>query len=60
MCGSSDVKMQSDGTNNVFRVLFRESVELQPNTNYTAAATLSVSTALCMTLTPNPTFVTFC
>jgi BTB/POZ domain-containing protein 1/2 len=39
-CGSNDTSFGSDGTKTAFRVMFKEPVEIQPNTSYTACATL--------------------
>lgn len=43
MCASNDTNFTSDGSVNTFRVMFKEPVEVLPNTNYTAYATLKVS-----------------
>ena len=43
LLGSSEVSFTSDGSNSTFRVMFKEPIEIQPNTNYTASATLKVS-----------------
>ncbi|XP_068246479.1 BTB/POZ domain-containing protein 1-like [Palaemon carinicauda] len=40
VCASNDTNFTSDGTVNTFRVMFKEPVEVLPNTNYTAYATL--------------------
>ncbi len=40
--GSNENSFLSDGTNATFRVMFKEPIEIQPNTNYTASATLKV------------------
>lgn len=40
VCASNDTSFTSDGTVNTFRVMFKEPVEVIPNTNYTAYATL--------------------
>ena len=40
--GSNEVSFTSDGSNSTFRVMFKEPIEVQPNTNYTASATLKV------------------
>lgn len=42
VCASNDTNFTSDGTVNTFRVMFKEPVEVLPNTNYTAYATLKV------------------
>ena len=42
MCGANDSSFQCDGSTSTFRVMFKEPVEIQPNTNYTACATLKV------------------
>lgn len=41
--GSNETNFLSDGTNATFRVMFKEPLEIMPNTNYTASATLKVS-----------------
>ena len=38
--GSNEVSFTSDGSNSTFRVMFKEPIEVQPNTNYTASANL--------------------
>ncbi|XP_014674739.1 PREDICTED: BTB/POZ domain-containing protein 1-like [Priapulus caudatus] len=38
--GQNDTSFSCDGTNGTFRVMFHEPVEIAPNTNYTACATL--------------------
>ena len=43
VCGANDSSFQCDGSTSTFRVMFKEPVEIQPNTNYTACATLKVS-----------------
>ncbi len=40
--GSNDCTYLSDGTNATFRVMFKEPMEIMPNTNYTATATIKV------------------
>jgi len=40
LLGSNELSFQSDGSNSTFRVMFKEPIEIQPNTNYTASATL--------------------
>ncbi|ROT60912.1 BTB/POZ domain-containing protein 2 [Penaeus vannamei] len=40
VCASNDTNFTSDGSVNTFRVMFKEPVEVLPNTNYTAYATL--------------------
>ena len=40
--GSNETNFLSDGTNATFRVMFKEPIEIMPNTNYTASATLKV------------------
>ncbi|XP_054159112.1 BTB/POZ domain-containing protein 2-like [Oppia nitens] len=40
---SNDTTFSCDGTANTFRVMFKTPVEINPNTNYTAAATLKGS-----------------
>jgi BTB/POZ domain-containing protein 1/2 len=42
MLGSNETSYPSDGTNATFRVMFKEPMEIIPNTNYTASATLKV------------------
>ena len=42
LLGSSEVSFTSDGSNSTFRVMFKEPIEIQSNTNYTASATLKV------------------
>ena len=42
LLGSNEVSFTSDGSNSTFRVMFKEPIEVQPNTNYTASATLKV------------------
>ena len=42
MLGSNEVSFLSDGTNSTFRCMFKEPVEILPNTNYTASTTLKV------------------
>lgn len=42
LLGSNEVSFTSDGTNSTFRVMFKEPIEILPNTNYTASATLKV------------------
>ena len=41
--GSNETTFLSDGTNATFRVMFKEPLEIMPNTNYTASATLKVN-----------------
>jgi hypothetical protein len=41
--GTNENSFLSDGTNATFRVMFKEPIEVQANTNYTASATLKVS-----------------
>ena len=41
--GSNQLTFSSDGTNATFRVMFKDPVEILPNTNYTASATLKVT-----------------
>lgn len=38
--GHNDTSFQCDGSNSTFRVMFKEPVEILPNTSYTACATL--------------------
>jgi len=40
VCGSNDTAFNSDGTENTFRVMFKDPVEVLPNVCYTANATL--------------------
>lgn len=40
VCGSNDTSFSCDGSNYTFRVMFKEPVEIHPNTSYTASATL--------------------
>ena len=40
--GANDTSFQCDGSNSTFRVMFKEPVEILPNTSYTACATLKV------------------
>lgn len=40
ICGNSDTNFSCDGSNSTFRVMFKEPIEVAPNTNYTACATL--------------------
>ena len=42
LLGSNEVSFNSDGSQSTFRVMFKEPIEVQPNTNYTASATLKV------------------
>ena len=42
LLGSNEISFSSDGTNGTFRVMFKEPIEIQHNTNYTASATLKV------------------
>ncbi len=46
LLGSNELSFLSDGTNSTFRVMFKEPVEILPNTNYTASATLKVGIRL--------------
>lgn len=49
--GQNDTGFSCDGSASTFRVMFKEPVEVLPNVNYTACATLKV----CLTLTlPRP------
>ncbi len=43
LLGSNEVAFQSDGSTNTFKVMFKEAIEILPNTNYTASATLKVN-----------------
>lgn len=45
--GQNDTGFSCDGSASTFRVMFKEPVEVLPNVNYTACATLKV----CLTLT---------
>ena len=40
LMGSNEITFSSDGTNSTFRAMFKEPLEIQPNTNYTAVSTL--------------------
>lgn len=40
--GSNDPTFQCDGSTSTFRVMFKEPVEILPNTSYIACATLKV------------------
>lgn len=40
--GQNDTGFSCDGSSNTFRVMFKEPVEILPNVNYTACATLKV------------------
>uniref|UniRef100_A0A8C9U865 BTB domain containing 1 n=1 Tax=Scleropages formosus TaxID=113540 RepID=A0A8C9U865_SCLFO len=40
MLGQNDTGFSCDGTANTFRVMFKEPIEIMPNVNYTACATL--------------------
>jgi len=40
LLGSNEITFSSDGTNSTFRAMFKEPLEIQPNTNYTAVSTL--------------------
>nr|BAF63845.1 putative BTB/POZ domain protein [Hydroides elegans] len=40
VCGTNDTTFQCDGSGSTFRVMFKEPVEILPNQNYTACATL--------------------
>ena len=44
--GQNDTGFSCDGSANTFRVMFKEPVEILPNVNYTACATLKVSHVL--------------
>lgn len=43
--GQNDTGFSCDGSANTFRVMFKEPVEILPNVNYTACATLKVCAA---------------
>jgi len=45
-CGSNDSIVTSDGSKSTFRVMFKEPVEVQANTGYTACATLRVMSSI--------------
>jgi len=47
---SNDTGFSCDGSPNIFRVMFKVPVEIPPNTNYTACATLKVCDCLLKTL----------
>lgn len=49
VCGSNDCNFQADGTTATFRVMFKEPIEIQPNTSYTASATLKVRSPVSIT-----------
>lgn len=53
VCASNDTSFTSDGTVNTFRVMFKEPVEVLPNTNYTAYATLKVTFSWSLILVPD-------
>jgi len=40
LLGSNEITFSSDGSNSSFRAMFKEAIEVQPGTNYTAVATL--------------------
>ena len=44
MLATNETNFLSDGTNATFRVMFKEPIEIMPNTNYTASTTLKVKT----------------
>lgn len=44
--GQNDTGFSCDGSASTFRVMFKEPVEVLPNVNYTACATLKVGSAL--------------
>lgn len=46
-CGANATVFNYDGSNYIFRVMFREPIEILPNQNYTAIATLKVSVLGC-------------
>lgn len=50
--GQNDTGFSCDGSASTFRVMFKEPVEVLPNVNYTACATLKVCLTLTLTLTP--------
>ena len=50
--GSNDTSFQCDGSNATFRVMFKEPIEILPNINYTACATLKVSWLLPLPFRP--------
>ena len=50
LLGSNEISFSSDGTNATFRVMFKEPIEIQHNTNYTASATLKVCDKLSIKL----------
>ena len=43
VCGQNDTRFQCDGSCSTFRVTFKEPVEMEANTSYTACATLKVT-----------------
>lgn len=56
--GQNDTGFSCDGSASTFRVMFKEPVEVLPNVNYTACATLKVclipTLTLKYTLIPKP------
>jgi BTB/POZ domain-containing protein 1/2 len=42
-CAQNSTSYTCDGTNSTFRVLFKEPVEISPDTDYIASATLKVN-----------------
>jgi BTB/POZ domain-containing protein 1/2 len=50
VCGSNNTSFSSDGSNYTFRVMFKEPVEILPNTSYIASATLKVNILLSVIL----------
>lgn len=57
--GQNDTGFSCDGSANTFRVMFKEPVEILPNVNYTACATLKVCVCVCVASLP-PLRLGFC
>lgn len=55
--GQNDTGFSCDGSANTFRVMFKEPVEILPNVNYTACATLKVCVASHQTSTAQGRFL---
>lgn len=55
--GQNDTGFSCDGSANTFRVMFKEPVEILPNVNYTACATLKVCVASHQTSTARGRFL---
>ncbi|XP_077295988.1 BTB/POZ domain-containing protein 2-like [Arctopsyche grandis] len=43
VCGSHNTSFSSDGTDDIFRAMFKEPIDISPNTTYIASATLKGS-----------------